>query len=83
LETPVARFDGRILTVALYALLLGCGREPRQPGPAAVPAPAAQPQAAPPDADAPTPKADPNKKSTQDSTDVDAYPWQSGPIAAL
>lgn len=81
----MVRFDGRILAVALQALLLGCGRESRQPGPppAATPAPAVQPQAAPPEAEAPAPKSEPRKKSPKDSSDPEAYPWQPGPIAAL
>lgn len=76
----MARFDGRILVVALQALLLGCGRESRQPEPAAVPAPAVAPQAAPPVAPSPGPKASP-KKTPRDSDGN--YPWQSGPIASL
>lgn len=75
----MARFDGRILTVALHALLLGCGRESRQPAPAAVPAPAVAPQATPPsapDQKAPT-------TAPKDSAESGVYPWQSGPIAAL
>lgn len=76
----MARFDGRILAVAQLALLLGCGRESRQPEPAAVPAPAVAPQTVPPVTPAPNPKANP-KKSPKDA---DAnYPWQSGPIASL
>lgn len=80
----MVRFDGRILAVALQALLLGCGRESRQPqNPTVAPAPAVQPQAVPPDGDAVPPKADPHKKSLKDSTDAGTYPWQSGPIATL
>jgi hypothetical protein len=81
----MARFDGRILVVALQALLLGCGRESRQPEPA-VPAPAVAPQAAPPVAPAPAPAPAPDGKASPKKTpkDVDGtYPWQSGPIASL
>jgi len=79
----MARFDGRILIVALHALLLGCGPESRQPEPATVaPAPAVLPQAVPPDAPAPAPKSDP-KQTPKDSSGNQNYPWQSGPIASL
>ena len=79
----MVRFDGRMLAVALQALLLGCGPESRQPEPPAVaPAPAVLPQAVPPDAPAPAPKANP-KKTPKGSSDLQNYPWQSGPIASL
>jgi hypothetical protein len=80
----MARFDGRILVVALQALLLGCGRESRQPEPATIaPAPAVQPQAAPPEAEPPASPKSPKPKSPKDRTETESYPWQSGPIAAL
>lgn len=76
----MVRFDGRILTVALQVLLLGCGRESRQPEPpTAAPTPAVAPQATPPSA--PDEKAP--KTTPKDSTDTGSYPWQSGPIAFL
>lgn len=79
----MVRFDGRILTVALPALLLGCGRESRQPErPAAVPSPAVQPQAAPQAPPAADSNADP-KKAPKGVDRSQTYPWQSGPIAAL
>lgn len=79
----MARFDGRVLAVALQALLLACGRESRQPErPAATPSPAVQPQAVPPAEPAPAPKAGP-QKTPKDTSDIQNYPWQSGPIASL
>lgn len=80
----MVRFDGRMLAVALQALLLGCGPESRQPEPPAIaPAPAVLPQAVPPDApSAPAPKGDP-KRTPKDSSGNQNYPWQSGPIASL
>lgn len=79
----MVRFDGRILTVALQTLLLGCGRESRQPDrPAATPSPAVQPQAVPPAAPAPAPQTAP-EKAPKDSSGTQNYPWQSGPIAEL
>jgi len=77
----MVRFDGRILAVALHALLHGCGRESRQPErPAAAPSPAVQPQAAPPAADS---QADPKKTPKDSGGGSQTYPWKSGPIAAL
>jgi len=79
----MARFDGRMLAVALQALLLGCGRESRQPErPVAAPSPAVQPQTVPPEEPAPAPKAGP-QKTPKDTSDNHDYPWQSGPIASL
>ena len=80
----MARFDARMLLVALQALLVGCGSPPRQPEPpAVVPAPAVQPQASPQAPSAPkNPKANP-KIAPRDSGGSGTYPWQSGPIASL
>ena len=78
----MGRFDARMLTVALQALLIGCGSGSHQPEPpAVVPAPAVQPQANPQAPAAPNHKADP-KIAPRDSGGSGTYPWQSGPIAA-
>jgi len=78
----MVRFDGRVLAVALQALLLGCTGESRQPErPADAPAPAVQQQAAPANPSAPEQKAEPEKAPKDSGSGT--YPWQSGPIAAL
>jgi hypothetical protein len=79
----MVKFDARIAMVALYALLIACGSGSHQPEPpAAVPAPAVQPQAAPAIPLVPNPKADP-RTAPRDSSDINPYPWPSGPIATL
>jgi hypothetical protein len=79
----MVRFDARIPTVALHALLIACGNGSHQPEPpAAVPTPAVQPQATPPAPSAPNPKVDP-KTAPRDSGGRGTYPAQSAPIAAL
>jgi hypothetical protein len=81
----MVRFDAGTLTVALNALLIGCGSGSHQPEPpAAVPSPAVQPQANPSTPSAPNPKAEPNT-APKDSAGASGttYPWQSAPIASL
>jgi hypothetical protein len=83
----MARFGGRIATVAMQALLFACGGGSRQTEPpTAVPAPAAQPRVAPqyPAPSVPAPTPDPKTpKGPKDSVGGGPFPWQSAPIAAL
>ena len=77
----------RIPFVALCALLLACGPEsphPDRPAPVPAPPPAVAPRREPPvgGESAPEPKANP-RKTPKDSSDLQNYPWQSGPIASL
>jgi hypothetical protein len=83
----MARFDGRMATVAMQALLFACGGGSRHTEPpAAVPSPAVQPQAIPPTPapSSPAPLPDPKTpRAPKDSTGAGTYLWQSAPIAAL
>jgi hypothetical protein len=71
----MVRFDGRMLAVALQALLLGCAGASHQPERPAV-APPSTPSA-------PEQKAVPNMAPQDSGSGSGTYPWQSGPIAAL
>ena len=71
----MVRFDGRLLAVALQALLLGCAGESHQPEQPAV-APSSTPTA-------PDQKTDPKMAPRDSGSGSETYPWQSGPIAAL
>lgn len=79
----MVRFDARMATVALLALLVACGSGSHQPEPpAAVPSSEVQPQVIPSAPVAPDSKTTP-KKAPRDSAGTGSYPWQSAPIASL